>query len=305
MNNRDGKGRFATHLTNDAVGVLMKDVVERIIRIAQKHRHSFVVSEKESSDDRADFFTNADKEAQDLGVKWLQERFPDWGIVGEEDNLRIPCTLPGRNLFLTLDPIDGTRAYMRRQSDSIGTMLALVEDGRVVAACIGDIMTRELYYFRPGSGLVHRLSWPGDPVTLKYEQQSLRDQVISFREEWQAYPSVLTNRLCGIKHGGIFKKVTMHSGSIGIHFARLWKGELGAILLAPGKEYPWDRAPVIGLNEQLGFVHVPLWGNIKEKLRAYAEDPPAYPDVTDQVEVLEHPTLFLHRTALPELAAAW
>src|SRR5262249_30723561 len=41
--------------------------------------------------------------------------------------------------------------------------------------------------------------------------------------------------------------------SIGIWLARLWKREVGAALLLPGIETPWDTAPIIGISRVLGY----------------------------------------------------
>src|SRR6185503_21353335 len=58
----------------------------------------------------------------------------------------------------TVDPLDGTKAFIRRQSQGVGTMVALVDDGRVQSAYIGDVNTQEIYGFRPASSSVHRIS---------------------------------------------------------------------------------------------------------------------------------------------------
>ena len=72
-----------------------------------------------------DVFTSADKLAQESYVKSLRECFPDIGIIGEEESLSIPAK-KGRRAFFTIDPIDGTKAYIRRQSHGIGSMVSLV-----------------------------------------------------------------------------------------------------------------------------------------------------------------------------------
>ena len=49
------------------------------------------------------------------------------------------------------------------------------------------------------------------------------------------------------------KSYEVEGGSIGIWLARLWKREVGAALLLPGVETPWDTAPIFGISKTLGY----------------------------------------------------
>src|SRR5581483_2209379 len=115
------------------------------------NRMKFDAQEKVSYKLSADFVTNVDRGAQEIYRRKLTEWFPCWGIVGEEDGLNIPYKLYDGDMYFTVDPLDGTKAFIRQQSHGIGTMIALVKNDTVIAACVGDIMTGELYYFRPQS----------------------------------------------------------------------------------------------------------------------------------------------------------
>jgi fructose-1,6-bisphosphatase/inositol monophosphatase family enzyme len=104
-----------------------------------------------------DVFTSADKAAQEVYLRTFMECFPGCGVIGEEDSLSIPATAPVTAYF-TVDPIDGTRAFIRRQSHGITTMVALVDQGEVISAYVGDISSDEVYGYRPGSKAVHRIT---------------------------------------------------------------------------------------------------------------------------------------------------
>src|SRR5690348_9870335 len=123
----------------------MKEAVRRAIVAIRAQRFTFETRIKESDTPHKDFVTTADSSAQRVFVTLLRNWFPDFGIVAEEEGLRVPCTHPKHDLWFTVDPLDGTRAFMRRQSHGIGTMVALVCDGQVIAACVGDVMTSEVY----------------------------------------------------------------------------------------------------------------------------------------------------------------
>ena len=56
-------------------------------------------------------------------------------------------TQVGEGSYITVDPLDGTKAFIRRQSHGVGTMVAMVEEGQVVSAYVGDVNTQEIYGF--------------------------------------------------------------------------------------------------------------------------------------------------------------
>ena len=66
------------------------------------------------------------------------------------------------------------------------------------------------------------------------------------------------NMTNAVKLGGLFKKYQVGSGGIGISMARLWKGEVGGIVLSPNNDTPWDLNPVVGISKQMGFKFIPM-----------------------------------------------
>lgn len=242
-------------LTSHAVGTLMKEAVRRAIVLLRAHRFSFEATAKTrpSEDGRPDFVTTADRAAQLVFVKLLQEWFPGFGIVGEEENLRVPCTIPGRDLWFTVDPLDGTKAFMRRQSHGIGTMTALIDGDEVIAACVGDVMTSEVYTARPDHPPVHRVSEFGIAERLEINpQRPLSDQYL-LRDRRR---TPLDSRIVALTESvePLFAGMEIATGSLGISMARLWKGEVGGAVFGPfALASPWDIYPVIGISQRLGF----------------------------------------------------
>ncbi|HSI20955.1 MAG TPA: inositol monophosphatase family protein [Verrucomicrobiae bacterium] len=279
------------------LGKIMKEIVRRIIAITERHRLTFEVTEKDSKTDMPDFFTNADVEAQERAVQWLQECFPTWGIVAEEADFTAECSAEGCDIFFTLDPIDGTKAFIRKQSHGIGCMLSLVYDGEVIASYIGDINTKEMYGYRPESRWVYRISQFTDNQPLEIVQKPLASLIVSLRDEPGAFSEDISRHLSSKRYGGLFSHMEVSGGSIGIHMARLWKGEVGAILLRPGSQNPWDYAPITGINRRLGFKYVLL----HEDGPRVMEDGP----ITRDPVLLEVPTLVIHENAVSELLEKW
>lgn len=290
----DNYGRVNAHL----IGFVMKEMVRRAIEAIRAERFVFEVHAKAGHDGALDdIFTSADQAAQAIYVKMITEAFPGYGIVAEEDHLRVPSDPELGGLYFTVDPLDGTKAFKRRQSHGIGSMIALVCDGRVLAAYVGDVMTREVYGFRPESDKVHRISEYGFGEQLAIpESLELRSQHILLRERPERLSSLVRKLIQPPETGGLFHDFEIATGSIGVSTARLWKGEVGATLLKPKYDTPWDTAPVVGICERLGFVML---------------EPNSSQDGWRQVEIgvpdktvpRANEQLIIHRSRLAELRA--
>src|SRR5262249_16949173 len=147
-------------LNGHAVGIILKELVHRAMTIIPNEPQDFDATAKQChSGNMDDVFTSADTKAQEVYIRSLRECFPDYAIVAEEGGTVPLAAGPVRSgAFFTVDPLDGTKAFIRRQSHGVGTMVALVEQGQVVSAYIGDINTHEIYGYRPGSRTVHPIS---------------------------------------------------------------------------------------------------------------------------------------------------
>ncbi|MEK7641738.1 MAG: inositol monophosphatase family protein [Patescibacteria group bacterium] len=240
------------------IGTALKEIVRRVMNEIWRRRIGFVGQEKinEHKPDKQDRVTDADFAAQEIFVRKLTECFPGYGIVAEEHGFSRQCTLEGVNLFFTVDPLDGTKAFERRQSQGFGPMLSLCTDEKVIAAFVGDSMTQELYYYRPGSDRVHRLNFGDHQHELLSTGGSgkLADQYVLLRDNPLNLPRIYSNIAQSLKHGGMFKEIEIAGGGIGTGMARLWKGEVGGYVIKGGIQQPWDLWPVWGISEKLGFV---------------------------------------------------
>lgn len=251
----DGSEPSFGALNGHAAGIIMKELVRRAISTARAEMLSFEVQKKVGyGGDEDDLKTSVDVAAQKVYLRSLRECFPTIGIVAEEDELRVPCTEPGMDAYFTVDPVDGTRALVRRQSHGIGTMLALVVDGEVVSGWVGDLMTQEVYGYRPGSEKVHRIREYGIAEELVFDTATpLSERYLLLHDPVRDY-SPEVGRL--VAADGLFDGYEVMGGSVGTWMARLWKGEVGAAVLPPSFETPWDSAPVIGISKKLGFAFV-------------------------------------------------
>jgi fructose-1,6-bisphosphatase/inositol monophosphatase family enzyme len=245
----------------------MRDIVSRVASFVRKSRHTFEAEHKGiKPDGRIDWVTNIDKEAQRMAIRLLQENMPSIGIVAEEQNgIAIPSKEPTKSLWFSLDPIDGTRAFVHRFSFGISVMLALMDEDKVIAVCICDIMTEEMYYYRPDSENTHHFDAKSGQRLLNELPRDipLSQQYLLIRDPVEVYND-MTRRLLQIKPHPLFRRYESTSGSIGLSMTRLWKGEVGGAILRAGDQNPWDVCPIIGLMERLGFVYFKIIPNQEE-----------------------------------------
>lgn len=276
-------------INGHAVGRILKEAVRRACVAIRNERDTFEAQSKQHySGTMEDVVTSADLKAQEIYARTFRECFPDCGVIAEERGLIIEPK-NGCTAYFTVDPLDGTKAYVRRQSHGISTMVALVDCGRVIAAYIGDVNAEEVYGFRPDSDSVHRmtrldtferLNDVGAPKKGLFGAAALlREPIEDYAPETQAL----------IKR---FRTYEVMGSSIGTWAARLWKGEVGALLLNPGYQTPWDDTPVIGISRQLHF----------EYLRFENGSWAAYePEPRTATTRREHDVLVVHRDCLKAL----
>jgi fructose-1,6-bisphosphatase/inositol monophosphatase family enzyme len=278
--------RFYGRLNGHAVGIILKELVRRAIVTIRNERAVFDVTQKAGHDGAmTDVFTSADRKAQEIYLRSLRECFPNHGIIAEEDSLTVAAQ-DGAGYF-TVDPLDGTKAFIRRQSHGVGTMIALVEGGEVISAYIGDINTQEIYGFRPDSRRVHRITEFEASEELRHTDRPLGEQYILLRDPERAYTEASRRLLSQ------FKSWEIEGGSIGIWLARLWKREVGAALLPPSVETPWDRTPIVGIATALGYVFCEADANGSWQPLEPAVSATAFKRDCDQ--------LVIHRNDLPKL----
>jgi fructose-1,6-bisphosphatase/inositol monophosphatase family enzyme len=276
------------------VGIVMKEAVRRAIAAIRARRFLFEVHAKlDHRGDLNDVVTNADHDAQAIYLKLLRECFPGVAIIAEEDE-RAAAAGGEPETYFTVDPLDGTKAFVRRQSHGIGTMISLVERGHVIAAYVGDVMTQEVFGFRPGSANVHRISEFDRGERLRIDPDlRLAKQYLLLRAAPHRYPPVLQALAGGRDSRGHFRQIEVESGSIGTSMARLWKGEVGGAALLPAQETPWDISPLIGISRKLGFVFL----RVTEGGRLLAYEPP----VSAVTYRRPYAVLVVHETRLGEL----
>lgn len=92
--------------------------------------------------------TIADREAEKYMRQAIQARYPEHAILGEEDGLSGPREAPWRWI---LDPIDGTKAFVRGMP-IYGVMIGIEHEGEAVVGVVNMPALGEIVYAAKGLG---------------------------------------------------------------------------------------------------------------------------------------------------------
>lgn len=134
---------------HNAVAALMRTVAAEIVVPRFRNLSADQISEKAADD----FVTIADHESEARLTEGLAHLLPEAGLIGEEAAAADPALLDraGRGLNWIIDPIDGTGNYAAGRSP-FGIMIALVDDGDILAGWILDPLTDRLCHAEKGKG---------------------------------------------------------------------------------------------------------------------------------------------------------
>lgn len=273
-----------------SVGIIMKETTRRVIVELRRQRFTFEAKKKTTSysNDEDDLITTADHAAQKIILHMLKQNFPGVGIIAEEDFACEPEN--GSTVYITVDPLDGTKAFGRRQSDGTSTMMSWTENGKLEGAWIGDANTFEFYYTRPGSEKVHRLSDLETSEKLVATDKRLLKMPALFKKDPRRYTKFIQEMTHPLT--GCVKGVDISTGSIGLMFSKLWKEEAGMLIMAPQAKTPWDLNPCYCISAKLGYKFFRI---VSGKLVPFEPKPVL------QVQEEEYETLVIHESRINEL----
>ncbi len=242
-----------------AINRTLNTIVRQVIHHIRRNRFSFKVWQKVGHDGEKDIVTSVDKSAQKMYICYLQAHFPTYGILAEED-IHPQASIDAQHPYFSIDPIDGTNAFVRQESHGIGTMLALSQGDEIVAAYVGDVLTEDVYGFYTDFSSVRWYHDYGTPCKkLVIDSQRLLASQRLLCDESPEEGSVIARLMAKkIEKGGLFQKHEIGSGGIGLAMARLWKGNVGGVLISPGYDTPWDMNPVVGILKRMGFRFIRL-----------------------------------------------
>jgi myo-inositol-1(or 4)-monophosphatase len=145
------------------------EAARRAAAILEQWRPRFEVHEK----GRSDLVTDADLASQRAIFAYLHERFPDHGVLGEEEQAGRHRPSPEAPPTWIVDPIDGTTNYVHDcgfYCISIGLQMA----GELVVGVILDPSRHELFHAVQGRG-----AWIGERQLQTSKAVRLEDALLS------------------------------------------------------------------------------------------------------------------------------
>lgn len=188
--------------------------------------------------------TMADREAEQLLRSRIEARWPDHGILGEEFGV----TREGAAVRWILDPIDGTRSFMRGVP-LYGVLIGVeTQEGPFVGVAhfpaLGETVAA-------GKGL--GCHWNGTPCAVSTVGEL----------EWSLVLTTDSERILSRPEGAGFRNLMRGSS-----FSRTWGDCYGHILVATGRAEamvdpilsPWDAGPLLTILTEAGGSFTDLAG---------------------------------------------
>lgn len=180
--------------------------------------------------------TVADRAAETLLRERIRDRYPDHGILGEE----FGETNPGARVRWILDPIDGTRSFMRGVP-LYGVLIGIQVEGRASVGVAHFPGLRETVAAADGEGCF----WNGNPTRVSAVDQISRAAALT------TDPAELLEGPMAAGWRKIVREVSL---------ARSWGDCYGHILVATGRAEimvdpilsPWDAAPFVPILREAG-----------------------------------------------------
>jgi len=221
---------------------LARDAADRAGRVAVQYFESRV-----GSVDKIDKspVTIADQACEELITRMIHQAFPDDGILGEEGARTVSSS--GRRWII--DPIDGTRDFVRR-TPFWAIQIALEVMGQIVLGIIHLPLLDGMFHALKGSGCF----WNGQ--RLRASGISSLDRAIvlisGFKDAWSVY------------HPGRIRYLTENCWTV-----RAYSGCYDVTMIArghadlwiSGSGMEWDYAPARIIAEECGARFMTLDGN--------------------------------------------
>ena len=226
------------------LAVLLEFAVDLAVRAGRSTLAHFQGGTEVELKSDASPVTLADRQAERLLRDRIAEHFPVDGIVGEE----FGATRPDARRRWILDPIDGTRSFIRGVP-LYGTLIAVEEAGEPVVGVIHMPVLNETVFAASGEGCW----WNGRRARVS-AVASLRDALVLTTDVWA---------MTAQNRGAAWNRICDH-----VQLTRTWGDCYGYALVATGRAEAmldamlsiWDAAPMMPIIHEAGGVVTDLAG---------------------------------------------
>ena len=183
----------------------------------------------------------------------------------------------------------GTKNFSRKSSGGIATTINMVINHKIVSAYIGNVTTQEIFGYRPQSKTVYRISEFETYEKIEPKIKTLNKQDLLIRGTFNKFPDNVQPMVKALVND-VFESYIIDSGSLSLSATKLWIGEVGAMLIEPREETPWDLMPVLGICQKLGFVYLKLPDLEEWK-----------PPITKEIFKRDFPVIIIHDNCVNDL----
>ena len=212
--------------------------------ILEFYRKPIEIEQKDSFNDREPV-TEADRVANDLIVRSLQEEFPEDGILAEE-SLDTSRRLDKSRVWM-IDPLDGTTGFIDGNGD-FAVQIALAENGAAVLGVVYQPLTGVLYRAVRGEGC-----WIERPNFMPERAQVSRQKELH-RMRLAASRSHRSPRMDRVVNAFAVKE-EVRRGSVGIKVGLICEQQCDLYVHLSPRTKQWDTcAPEIILHEAGGRI---------------------------------------------------
>ncbi len=180
--------------------------------------------------------TLADRGAEQLAREWIERRFPNHGILGEE----FGDVRPHARIRWIIDPIDGTKSFVRTVP-LWGTLIAVTDGESVLAGCAHFPALSETVVAGIGEGCF----WNGTRCTVSSEASLANATVLITDDRFTDQPD---------------RASSWRTLAASANVVRTWGDCYGYLLLATGRAdvmlddivAPWDAAALYPIVTEAG-----------------------------------------------------
>jgi len=231
----------ASSIETAEFGAFSKELADASAAVIRQYFRTAYTVENKADDSPV---TIADREAEEIMRTMIMQRFPDHGILGEEQG----HYQPDADYQWVLDPIDGTKAFVSH-SYLFGTLIALLKDGRPILGVINHPLLNDFLIGMNGETRLNGKQVHVRPCT------RIEDAILLSSPYWTVF-----EYQNGPAFEAISKRVQRHNNWGDCHgYYVVANG--GADIMADPIVNPWDLLALIPIIEGAGGVITDWQGN--------------------------------------------
>jgi 3'(2'), 5'-bisphosphate nucleotidase len=150
-------------MTDTDLGRRLADIVEEAGRLILPLWRGGVEAMIKADDSPV---TEADHRAEALILERLSTDFPHLPVISEEDAAQFGTPQAIGSRFFLVDPVDGTKAFMRRDPN-FTVNIGLIDGGRPVAGAVGAPASGETWFTGDGGAYKRGVDGGAEPISVR------------------------------------------------------------------------------------------------------------------------------------------